>query len=82
MPKILERWKTEKEERALTAGEIIGELRRLEQQIRENEQIFNLSVEHDLIEACIYDGKALRSRYRYYHNMARKLGIRAETWQV
>ncbi len=82
MPKILERRKTEKEEQILTAGEIIGELRKLEQQIRENETLFNLAVEHDLIEACIYDAKALRSRYRYYHNMARRLGIRAENWQV
>ena len=38
-------------------------------------------MEHDLIEACIYDGKALRSRYRYFHNMARKLGIRVGAWQ-
>ena len=69
--------KKEQQEQKLTAGEIIGELRRLEEQIRENERIFNLTVEHDLIDACIYDGKALRSRYRYYHNLARAMGIRA-----
>ena len=69
------------EEASMTAEEIIGELRKLEQQIRENECIFNMTMEHDLIEACIYDGKALRSRYRYYHNMARKLGIRVGAWQ-
>ena len=68
-------------ETSMTAEEIIGELRKLEQQIRENECIFNMTMEHDLIEACIYDGKALRSRYRYYHNMARKLGIRVGAWQ-
>lgn len=68
-------------ETSMTAEEIIGELRKLEQQIRENECIFNMIMEHDLIEACIYDGKALRSRYRYYHNMARKLGIRVGAWQ-
>ena len=47
-----------------------------EQKIKENEAIFNMTVEDDLLEACIYDGKALRSRYRYYHNMARQMGIR------
>ena len=59
----------------IEAREIIIELRRLEQQIRENEVQFNMTLENDLLEACIYDGKALRSRYRYYHNMARKMGI-------
>ena len=68
-------------ETSMTAEEIIGELRKLEQQIRENECIFNMTMEHDLIEACIYDGKALRSRYRYYHNLARKQGIRVGAWQ-
>ena len=36
-----------------------------------------MTLEDDLLEACIYDGKALRSRYRYYHNMARRMGIKA-----
>lgn len=65
------------QEENLSAAEIIGNLRRLEQQLRENEALFNLTLDGDLIEACIYDGKALRSRYRYYHNMARRLGVRA-----
>ena len=43
----------------------------------DNDALFNLMTEGDLIEACIYDGKALRSRYRYYHNMARRMGLRA-----
>lgn len=59
----------------LSAGEIIAALRSLEQQLRDNEALFNLTLDNDLLEACIYDGKALRSRYRYYHNMARRQNI-------
>ena len=75
MPLLLERKCTQKQ--SLSASEIIAQLRQLEQKIRENEAIFNMTLEDDLLEACIYDGKALRSRYRYYHNMARRMGIKA-----
>lgn len=75
MPLLLERKYTQ--EQNLSASEIIAQLRQLEQKIRENEAIFNMTLEDDLLEACIYDGKALRSRYRYYHNMARRMGIKA-----
>lgn len=75
MPLLLERKYTQ--EQNLSAAEIIAQLRQLEQRIRENETIFNMTLEDDLLEACIYDGKALRSRYRYYHNMARRMGIKA-----
>ena len=75
MPLLLERKYTQ--EQNLSAAEIIAQLRQLEQKIRENEAVFNMTLEDDLLEACIYDGKALRSRYRYYHNMARRMGIKA-----
>lgn len=75
MPLLLERKYTQ--EQNLSASEIIAQLRQLEQKIRENEAIFNMTLDDDLLEACIYDGKALRSRYRYYHNMARRMGIKA-----
>ena len=75
MPLMLER--KQKQNDNMTAAEIIAQLRQLEQKIRENEEIFNMTLEDDLLEACIYDGKALRSRYRYYHNLARRMGIRA-----
>ncbi len=61
----------------LSAKELIQTLRQLEQQLRDNETAFNMTLEQDLLEACIYDGKALRSRYRYYMNLARARGIRA-----
>ncbi|MGN0664735.1 MAG: hypothetical protein ACI4L5_06625 [Negativibacillus sp.] len=81
MTTVLEQILTRKTEtssqEALSAGEVIAMLRQLEQQIRDNDALFNLMTEGDLIEACIYDGKALRSRYRYYHNMARRMGLRA-----
>ncbi len=75
MPLMLEQ--KQRQEQNISAAEIIAQLRHLEQKIRENEAIFNMTLEDDLLEACIYDGKALRSRYRYYHNMARRMGIRA-----
>lgn len=75
MPLLLERKYTQ--EQNLSASEIIAQLRQLEQKMRENEAVFNMTLEDDLLEACIYDGKALRSRYRYYHNMARRMGIKA-----
>ena len=75
MPLLLERKYTQ--EQNLSASEIIAQLRQLEQKIRENEAVFNMTLEDDLLEACIYDGKALRRRYRYYHNMARRMGIKA-----
>ena len=75
MPLLLERKCTQ--EQSLSASEIIAQLRQLEQKIRENEAVFNMTLEDDLLEACIYDGKALRSRYRYYHIMARRMGIKA-----
>ncbi len=62
----------------LSSREIVHELRVLEQQLRDNESIFNQTLENDLIEACIYNNKALKSRYRYFHNMARSRGIRLE----
>ena len=75
MPLLMERKYTQ--EQNLSASEIIAQLRQLEQKIRENEAVFNMTLEDDLLEACIYDGKALLSRYRYYHNMARRMGIKA-----
>lgn len=79
MTKVLERLlNIEKQEERLSSDEIISNLRQLERQIRENDALFNETLESDLIDACIYDGKALRSRYRYYHNLARKQGLRRE----
>ena len=63
---------------SLPAGHIIETLRSLEEQLRRNERLFDELEEGDLVEACIYEEKALRSRYRYYHTMARRLGLRWE----
>lgn len=79
MTTILERWlNVDKQEDSPSAEEIVSNLRQLEQQIRDNDALFNETLESDLIDACIYHGKSLRSRYRYYHNLARSRGIRRE----
>jgi len=79
MTKVLERLLHVEEQRDdISSEEIIFNLRRLEKQIKENDALFNETLESDLIDACIYDGKALRSRYRYYYNLARSRGLRQE----
>jgi hypothetical protein len=55
----------------------------LEDQIREcladmrhNEMMFNLETEPDLVEQRIYERQALRCRYRYLMDQAKKMGLR------
>ena len=77
MSLLMEKLRTGKRQsETMKAEEIVTHLRQLEQMIRDNEALFNMTLEGDLLEACIYDGQALRSRYRYYHNMARSMGIK------
>lgn len=39
------------------------------------ERRFNLEQDEDLLEACIYENKALTARYRYLIKMAKRKGI-------
>ncbi|MBC8570059.1 YaaL family protein [Zongyangia hominis] len=39
------------------------------------ERRFNLEQDEDLLEACIYENKALSARYRYLIKMAKRKGI-------
>ncbi len=70
------REKRPKEEAPDAGSQILHTLRQLEQEIQRNEAMFDLTSESDLMDACIYEGQALRSRYRYYHTLARSMGIR------
>ena len=44
--------------------------------LRQNEQLFNLETEPDLVEQRIYERRALQCRYRYLIGRARALGLR------
>jgi hypothetical protein len=45
--------------------------------MRHNEMMFNLETEPDLVEQRIYERQALRCRYRYLMNQAKKTGLRS-----
>ncbi len=44
--------------------------------MRHNEMMFNLETEPDLVEQRIYERQALRCRYRYLMERAKKTGLR------
>lgn len=51
------------------------EIEQLLQLIEKNEQIFNMTTDENLIEAVIYEQKALQQRYAYLLKIAREQGI-------
>ena len=63
--------KTKKQEESPLA-EAIREVSRL---LSCNEAWFRLETDEDLIEACIYESRALRARYRYLLRMAREQNV-------
>ena len=46
--------------------------------IVKNEQLFNMATEDEVIEAVIYEQRALQSRYAYLLKRAREKGIRID----
>ncbi|MCL2037277.1 MAG: YaaL family protein [Oscillospiraceae bacterium] len=52
--------------------ELKDEINKLNQRIQEKEQLFDLVEDDDLIEAIIYEQKALHSRYTYLIKKAKK----------
>ncbi|MCI2046802.1 MAG: DUF2508 family protein [Faecalibacterium sp.] len=52
------------------------ELRECLADMRHNEMMFNLETEPDLVEQRIYERQALRCRYRYLMERAKKTGLR------
>ena len=64
---------TEKEnEEGITKEEIKNELRETAEQITRAETRFNYLTDEHLIEAQIYELRALRARYSYYLKLAKK----------
>ena len=57
---------------------IIQELEKITEQFRANEQLFNMMTEDEMIEAVIYEQRALQSRYAHLLKIAREKGIRID----
>lgn len=55
--------------------ELISELALTEEKIRQNEQLFNHAENEEIIEALIYERKALESRYKHLLKTAKENGI-------
>lgn len=56
---------------------LLREIREVNRQIHCNNAWFQLESNGDLIESCIYQGEALRARYRYLLSIAKQQGVSA-----
>lgn len=56
---------------------LLEEIHDIREQIACNEDWFSMELDEDLIEACVYQGKALQARYRYLLRKARQEQVRA-----
>lgn len=61
--------------------EISDALRLISEKIEKNEESFNLISDADLIEAIVYEGMALKARYRYLLRQAKSIGICREPYK-
>lgn len=62
-------------ERERYCPDLEHELREVLADLRHNEMMFNLETDPDLVEQRIYERQALRCRYRYLIENARRLGL-------
>lgn len=61
--------------------QIIDSIRDVCRQLAYNECWFQLESDEDLIDACIYQREALKSRYRYLLNLAKRKGVNCASFQ-
>ena len=69
------RAQTEKVQEKKEMHDIITELNDLKRRIEEVDMRFDLQVDEDLIEACIYEKNSLLARYRHLLKYARERGL-------
>lgn len=55
--------------------ELLEEIERLSELILKNEQVFNMTTDEQLIEAVIYEQKALKNRFAHLLKTAKEKGI-------
>ncbi|MBD5103932.1 MAG: DUF2508 family protein [Ruminococcaceae bacterium] len=58
--------------------ELVEEMERLSELILRNEEVFNMTTDEQLIEAVIYEQKALRHRFAYLLKTAKEKGIKVD----
>lgn len=75
LEQVMQKIETAKEE--TPSSKLLDEIRDIREQIACNEGWFAVELDEDLIEACVYQGKALRARYRYLLRRARQEQVRA-----
>ncbi|HBH95437.1 MAG TPA: hypothetical protein DDX91_06770 [Ruminococcaceae bacterium] len=75
MLNLLKKKKTEKDRER---EELLSELEKLTELIKENELLFNLSDDSNMLEAMIYEQKSLQARYIYLLETAKKKGVKID----
>lgn len=66
--------KTDNNER----DELLNEMERLKELIENNEQVFNITTDEELIDAVIYEQISLRHRFAYLLKTAKEKGIKID----
>ena len=61
---------------------LLEEIREIKRDIACNEGWFSVELDEDLIEACVYQGQALRARYRYLMRRARTEHVCARLFEA
>lgn len=79
MLKILNKKKTKKRtESEKERDEILSELESISDMLKKSETMFNIAEDEKMLEAVIYEQKALQSRYIYLLNRAKEKGIKID----
>jgi hypothetical protein len=75
MPKIINLLQKKKEAENTERDELIAEMYILSEKLKSQEREFNLTDDDDIIEALIYEQKALQSRFSCLMKRARELKL-------
>ena len=66
---------SESEPQAKAANLILSEIADVSRKLQNIRNRFDFETEYDMIESCIFEERALLSRYRHLLNVAREKGI-------
>lgn len=71
-------FKKKETKEATEKSALVEEIAAISDLIAGNEQRFNMATDEQLIEAMIYEQRALQSRYAYLLKLAKEKGIKIE----
>lgn len=71
-------FKKKEPKEAAEKSALVEEIAAISDLIANNEQRFNMATDEQLIEAMIYEQRALQSRYAYLLKLAKENGIKIE----